>query len=85
MLHMPNSYSDEDWNDLTDEERQQSLAMARQAAYMDDEEKDALYDEMQDLYKALDGETDYDAIRDIERQIDDYEEMLSQEPYDDGE
>ena len=84
-IHMPNNYSDEDWNDLTDDERTESLRMARQAAYLDDDEKAALQNELHGLYEDLNGETDYDVIRDIEREIGDLEEMLSMEPDDDGE
>lgn len=82
MIHMPNTYNDEDWNDLSDEEREQSLRMSESCHSLSDETRAELYAELKELEKDMGQETDIDALRDLEREYHDIEEMLRAEERD---
>lgn len=61
-IHLPNFYSDEDWNDLSDEERERSSQLYAEAEFDDDtdlnERIQALYDEANEYDANAEGTSD---------------------------
>ena len=78
-MHLPNYYSDEDWNELSDEERERSSALyERMETYNNDELNDritAIYEEADEIQANAEGTSDIWQANALRREAEDLIEM----------
>jgi len=78
-VHLPNYYSDEDWNELSDEERERSSALyERMETYNNDELNDritAIYEEADEIQANAEGTSDIWRANALRREAEDLIEM----------
>ncbi len=78
-MHLPNFYSDEDWNELSDEERERSQALFTRMEYLDTDELNdritAIYEEADEIEANIEGTSDIWHANALRREAEDLIEM----------